>query len=148
MGSTEKTLELLAYKLRVLYPSLEIKTLSPPFRAITPEEDQHMISVINEFETNILFVSLGCPKQELWIAEHKDKIRAAMIGVGAAFEFHAGTVKRAPNWMQKTGLEWFYRLIKEPRRLWKRYFYTNSIFLFEAIKLLVSKSNKNKRSVP
>lgn len=145
LGSTTETLGLLSDKLKNSFPKLKIRTLSPPFRKISPHEDQKIINSINEFKTNILFVSLGCPKQEQWMASHKGIIQAAMIGVGAAFEFHAGTVKRAPHWMQKAGLEWLYRLIKEPRRLWKRYFLTNSIFVFEAIKLTVSKSKNKKR---
>jgi N-acetylglucosaminyldiphosphoundecaprenol N-acetyl-beta-D-mannosaminyltransferase len=82
-------------------------------------------------------VSLGCPKQELWMAAHKGRINAVMIGVGAAFDYHAGTIQRAPLWMQKRGLEWFYRLCSEPRRLWKRYLVTNTQFVFGAICQLV-----------
>ena len=140
LGSTDKTLNILGLKLRSLFPKLDFKTFSPPFRPLTQEEDLEIINMINAFGTNILFVSLGCPKQEQWMEAHKGKINAVMIGVGAAFEFHAGTVSRAPRWMQRSGLEWLYRLLKEPRRLWKRYFLTNSIFIFEALKFLASKS--------
>ncbi len=79
-----------------------------------------------------MFVSLGCPKQELWMAAHRGKINAVMVGVGAAFDYHAGTIKRAPLWMQHHGLEWLHRLYSEPRRLWKRYIVTNSIFIVVA----------------
>lgn len=79
-----------------------------------------------------MWVSLGCPKQEQWMAEHRGSINAVMIGVGAAFDYHAGTIKRAPQWMQLNSLEWLYRLCSEPRRLWKRYLVTNSLFIIYA----------------
>ncbi len=84
---------------------------------------------INHAGVKILFVGLGCPKQEVWIAEHRGKIPAVMVGVGAAFAFHSGTIQQAPAWMQKLGLEWFFRFLQEPRRLWKRYAVTNPRFL-------------------
>ena len=84
----------------------------------------------------IVFVGLGCPKQERWMAEHKGRVQAVMIGVGAAFDFHAGTVSRAPAWMRNNGLEWLHRLGSEPRRLWKRYLVTNTLFVVGAIRQL------------
>jgi N-acetylglucosaminyldiphosphoundecaprenol N-acetyl-beta-D-mannosaminyltransferase len=85
-----------------------------------------------------LFVGIGCPRQEIWMAEHQDRISAVMLGVGAAFNFHSGHVKHAPQWMQIVGLEWLFRLIMEPRRLWKRYFKQNPRFIFLFLKQLLS----------
>ncbi len=89
--------------------------IAPPFRKLTNEEDQEIIQRINDSGTRILFVSLGCPKQEYWIAEHRGKIHAVMVGVGAAFAFHAGEVRQSPSWMQKLGIEWLYRLISRTK---------------------------------
>jgi N-acetylglucosaminyldiphosphoundecaprenol N-acetyl-beta-D-mannosaminyltransferase len=88
-----------------------------------------MVDLINASGASILFIGLGCPKQEQWMAEHRGRIRAVMVGVGAAFDYHAGTLKRAPQWMQQSGLEWLFRFVKEPRRLWRRYLTTNTIFV-------------------
>jgi N-acetylglucosaminyldiphosphoundecaprenol N-acetyl-beta-D-mannosaminyltransferase len=88
---------------------------------------------INASSARILFVGLGCPKQEKWMAEHRGKVNAVMLGVGAAFDFHAGVKSQAPAWMQKIGLEWFYRFATEPRRLWRRYLYNNPRFVFLAL---------------
>lgn len=134
-GSTEKTLELLRNNLLSRYPKLQITGMyAPPFRQLTVKEDEEIIKKINEFGADFLWVGLGAPKQEIWMAEHKDKIQAVMIGVGAGFDFHAGVVKRAPVWMQKCGLEWLYRLSQDPKRLWKRYMVTNSKFIWYMIK--------------
>ena len=84
-------------------------------------------------------MSLGCPKQELWMAAHRGRIDAVMVGVGAAFDYHAGTIQRAPLWMQNAGLEWFYRLVTEPRRLWKRYLVTNTLFIAGAARQLLTR---------
>lgn len=94
----------------------------------------HDIEKINNSGAHIVLVGRGCPRQETWVANHIGKINAVMIAVGAAFDFHAGTVSQAPGWMQDNGLEWIYRLAKEPKRLWKRYLFTNSIFIFLFIK--------------
>ncbi len=134
-GSTDKTLELLKSNLMARYPKLQITGMyAPPFRQLTSEEDEKIVQKINESQADFLWVGLGAPKQEIWMAEHKNGIQAVMIGVGAGFDFHAGTVKRAPVWMQKCGLEWFYRLLKDPKRLWKRYVVTNSKFVWYMIK--------------
>ncbi|WP_432949235.1 WecB/TagA/CpsF family glycosyltransferase [Kribbella sp. CA-253562] len=105
------------------HPSLFVAgTYSPPYRALSPEEDAQIVEKINAAGPDIVWVGLGAPKQERWMAEHRDRLDAAiLIGVGAAFDFHTGRLDRAPVWMQKAGLEWSYRLYKEPRRLWKRY---------------------------
>jgi N-acetylglucosaminyldiphosphoundecaprenol N-acetyl-beta-D-mannosaminyltransferase len=102
---------------------------SPPFRELTEQEELECIERINASGANLVFVVLGCPKQEKWMARMKGKINSVMIGVGGALPVLVGVQKRAPKWMQKAGLEWFYRLKQEPRRLFKRYLVTNSIFL-------------------
>jgi N-acetylglucosaminyldiphosphoundecaprenol N-acetyl-beta-D-mannosaminyltransferase len=129
-GSTPHVLELLQHELCKRFPTLSIAgTESPPFRALTPDEDADIIRRINSSGAGILFVGLGCPKQDHFAADHADTIHAVQVCVGAAFDFHAGTKKMAPAWMQRRGLEWLYRLITEPRRLWRRYLSTNSQFL-------------------
>lgn len=131
-GSSEATLALLERRLREAFPGLRIRKESPPFRTLTAEEDAAAVDRINGSGAGIVFVGLGCPKQERWIAEHRSKINAVMIGVGAAFDFHAGTVQRAPAWMRDNGLEWLHRLASEPGRLWKRYMVTNTLFILGA----------------
>ena len=132
-GNTPATLETLKQKLKQTFAALQIAgSFSPPFRALTEVEDQEIVNLINASGARVVFVSLGCPKQELWMAAHRGRIHAVMIGVGAAFDYHAGTLARAPLWMQMRGLEWLYRLYTEPRRLWKRYLVTNTLFLLGA----------------
>ncbi len=131
-GSTEATLRLLDARLCAAFPTLRVTMESPPFRALTTEEDAAVVSRINTSGAGIVFVGLGCPKQERWMAEHRGRINAVMIGVGAAFDFHAGTVQRAPAWMRDNGLEWLHRLLSEPGRLWKRYLVTNTLFIVGA----------------
>ena len=111
---------------------------SPPFRTLSAQEDQQIVDMINNSGAGVVFVGLGCPKQEKWMAEHRGRINAVMIGVGAAFDYHAGTIQRAPLWMQHSGLEWLHRLCSEPRRLWRRYWSTNSRFIYYAIRQLVT----------
>lgn len=136
-GSTAETLDKLRICLMVAFPALRIAGMeSPPFRPLTAEEDAAAVERINASGAGFVFVGLGCPKQERWMAEHKGRVQAVMIGVGAAFDFHAGTVSRAPAWMREHGLEWLHRLASEPRRLWKRYLVTNSLFVIGAIKQL------------
>jgi len=137
-GSTEETLTSLKLKLLVAFPNLKIAgVISPPYRTLTPDEDAAIIDQINASGAGVVWVSLGCPKQELWMAAHRGRINAVMIGVGAAFDYHAGTIKRAPKWMQDCGLEWFHRLASEPRRLWKRYMVTNTLFVIGAARQLL-----------
>jgi len=115
------------------FPCLEISyAYSPPFRPLTFEEDAEITERINESGTQILFMSLGCPKQENWMAQHKSKLNCVMLGVGASFDFYAGNVKESPEWMGKLGLEWFFRLTQEPKRLWRRYLILNPRFLWLA----------------
>jgi N-acetylglucosaminyldiphosphoundecaprenol N-acetyl-beta-D-mannosaminyltransferase len=110
---------------------------SPPFREPTPEEDDATVRDINSSGARILFVGLGCPKQELWMHKHKGRVQSVMLGVGAAFDFHAGATPQAPPWMQSRGMEWLFRLCMEPRRLWKRYLRHNPRFaIFCILELL------------
>jgi N-acetylglucosaminyldiphosphoundecaprenol N-acetyl-beta-D-mannosaminyltransferase len=113
----------LAIALEHKYPGVAIvDTFSPPYRTLTPEEDEKIISRINAANPDILWVGISTPKQELWMAEHVGKLNVpVLIGVGAAFDFLSGTKKQAPKWMQRSGLEWLFRLATEPRRLWRRY---------------------------
>lgn len=138
-GGKVEVLELLGEKMGQLFPDLKIVyAWSPPFRPLTREEDEAVIQEIERSGVRILFVGLGCPKQERWIGTHRDVIPAVMVGVGAAFDFHAGVIPQAPSWMQRNGLEWLFRLIIEPRRLWRRYFLYNPRFLYLAIKDLIA----------
>ena len=133
-GAAPQTLDLLEQSLLAAFPTLRIcGKRSPPFRVMTAEEDQHDVDLINQSGAGVVWVSLGCPKQELWMARHVGRIQAVMVGVGAAFDFHAGTVQRAPLWMQRSGFEWLHRLASEPRRLWRRYLVTNSQFIAGAL---------------
>ncbi|GLZ88434.1 UDP-N-acetyl-D-mannosaminuronic acid transferase [Metapseudomonas resinovorans] len=139
-GGMPNTLEILQKKLLSEFPGLKIAgAYSPPYRQLTDDEDSAVIKAINDSGAGTVWVSLGCPKQEKWMAEHRGLINAAMIGVGAAFDYHAGTIKRAPLWMQRNGLEWLHRLCSEPRRLWKRYLVTNTLFIFYAGRQLLSR---------
>lgn len=139
-GGQQTTLDILQEKLLEHFPGLQIAgAYSPPFRELTAAEDEAVVQAINASGAGTVWVSLGCPKQEKWMAEHKSKINAVMIGVGAAFDYHAGTIKRAPLWMQQNGLEWLHRLCSEPRRLWRRYFVTNTLFIFYALQQLLLK---------
>ena len=129
-GSTLPVLERMTRVFASRFPALQILyCFSPSFYEISEAEDTAIIEAINASGIHILFVGLGCPKQERWIAEHKGKIQAVMIGVGAAFDFHAGTKHQAPKWMMRLGLEWFFRLSQEPVRLWRRYLYHNPRFV-------------------
>jgi N-acetylglucosaminyldiphosphoundecaprenol N-acetyl-beta-D-mannosaminyltransferase len=128
-GSTVQVVQLLTKRLHAEFPRMEIAyAFSPPFRALTTPEDNDVIKDIATSGARILFVGLGCPKQERWMAARRGKLRAVKLGVGAAFDFLAGTKKQAPSWMQTAGLEWLFRLGSEPRRLWKRYLYHNPRF--------------------
>lgn len=130
-GSSEQTLEMLREKLKEKYPDIAIAGMvSPPFRALSEAEDEAAIQAINESGADIIWVGLGAPKQENWMYEHKDKVNGVMIGVGAGFDYHAGNIKRAPAWMQKMSLEWLYRLMQDPKRLFKRYLVTNTRYLY------------------
>lgn len=129
-GSTQETLDLLRKKIEKRYPGAQIAgMMSPPFRELTPQEDAEIVKEINATKPDFVWVGLGAPKQERWMAAHDGRVNALMVGVGAAFDYEAGNIKRAPKWMQKHNLEWLYRLLQDPKRLFKRYFETNTKFL-------------------
>ncbi len=137
-GGMPETLERLQLRLLDAFPGLRIAgTYSPPFRPLTLEEDAFVVDMINASGAATVWVSLGCPKQEMWMAAHRGRVNSVMVGVGAAFDYHAGTIGRAPKWMQDAGLEWFYRLVSEPRRLWRRYLVTNTLFVIGAARQLL-----------
>lgn len=130
-GSSDELLKEVVGNLKSSYPDIRIEyTYSPPFRPLSSDEDLSVVQRINESDINVLFVGIGCPKQELWMAKHKDQVNCVMLGVGAAFDFIAGSKRHAPRWMQKFGLEWLYRLLSEPKRLWKRYLKQNPRFIY------------------
>lgn len=129
-GGTPESLREFTKFLESKFPSIRIScAISPPFRPLTSEEDNEYTQTITNSGVKILLVGIGCPKQEKWMAAHQGKVQAVMLGVGAAFDFHSGQVKQAPTFMQQAGLEWLFRLIMEPRRLWKRYIYNNPRYI-------------------
>jgi N-acetylglucosaminyldiphosphoundecaprenol N-acetyl-beta-D-mannosaminyltransferase len=134
-GGAEGVAEKLRQTLTKAHLHLHVAgTLSPPFRSLTPDEDQRVIDTINAARPDIVWVGLSTPKQEFWMADHLGRIQApVMIGVGAAFDFLAGTKRQAPRWMQRSGLEWLFRLCSEPRRLWRRYVSIVPSFLILAV---------------
>jgi len=137
-GSTEQTLASLRSAINRAFPYIDVcGMLSPPFHPPSTPEVEAEIAMINHSGANLVFVALGCPKQEKWMAAHRGKINAVMIGVGAAFDFHAGKKSRAPLWWQRHGLEWLYRLGAEPRRLSRRYLVTNTLFVVGFAKQLI-----------
>jgi N-acetylglucosaminyldiphosphoundecaprenol N-acetyl-beta-D-mannosaminyltransferase len=123
--------ELLAERLSARFHGLQVAgAYSPPFRTLTSEEQTHEIRRLNQAEADVIWIGLGAPKQERWMAEHRDALDVPLlVGVGAAFDFHAGLKRQAPPWMQRHGLEWLFRLREEPRRLWHRYLVYNPAFL-------------------
>ncbi len=133
-GSTEETLEKLYHALTEQYPGIQIAGMySPPFRPMTEDEDTAIVERINEVNADFVWVGLGAPKQELWMAAHQGRVAGFMVGVGAGFDYFAGNISRAPEWMQKRNLEWLYRLIQDPKRLFKRYLVTNTKFIWNAM---------------
>ncbi len=130
-GGAEGVPDLLAAKLQQRFPGLQVAGVySPPFRALTSQEDEEIVQMVNQTDPDIVWVGLSTPKQEYWMAAHIDKLSApALIGVGAAFDFHAGVKKQAPRWMQRSGLEWLFRMITEPKRLAPRYLKSNPLFV-------------------
>jgi N-acetylglucosaminyldiphosphoundecaprenol N-acetyl-beta-D-mannosaminyltransferase len=130
LGSSDATLQKIIKRAAQEYPNVQIYTYSPPFKpAFSDEEDESIINAVNAVEPEVLFVGMTAPKQEKWAYHHFGQLRVGHVCcIGAVFDFYAGTVKRAPDWMIHIGLEWFYRLIKEPRRMWRRYLIGNVIF--------------------
>ncbi|MDD6483344.1 MAG: WecB/TagA/CpsF family glycosyltransferase [Clostridiales bacterium] len=133
-GSTDETIEKLYSVLADSYPGIQIAGMySPPFRPMTYDEDKAIIERINETNPDFVWVGLGAPKQEKWMTAHQGRINGLMVGVGAGFDYHAGNIERAPEWMQKSNLEWLYRLLQDPRRLFRRYWHTNMKFIWNAV---------------
>ncbi|MCA1735042.1 MAG: WecB/TagA/CpsF family glycosyltransferase [Actinobacteria bacterium] len=136
-GGSPEELELMAAKLGREYPALKVGyRYSPPFRPLSAEEERDVIDDIGRSGLDILFVGLGCPKQERWMARHRHQLPMVALGVGAGFAFYAGTVRQAPNIIQRAGLEWAFRLLAEPRRLWRRYLRHNPRFVVLAARQL------------
>jgi N-acetylglucosaminyldiphosphoundecaprenol N-acetyl-beta-D-mannosaminyltransferase len=129
-GGAEGVPDRLANRLKRRYPGLRIVgSYSPPFRPLTDEEDKQTVQAINEANPDVVWIGLSTPKQERWMAEHIGRLTApVLVGVGAAFDFHSGLKRQAPRWMQRSGLEWLFRLANEPRRLWRRYLVNNPLF--------------------
>lgn len=133
-GSSRETTDKMVEVIKERYPGVSIVGVyNPPFRPLTEEEDKKVIQKITNARPDFVWVGLGAPKQEIWMAYHQYKIPGLMVGVGAAFDYLAGNILRAPNWMQKANLEWFYRLCQDPKRLFKRYFVTNTSFIWNAV---------------
>jgi N-acetylglucosaminyldiphosphoundecaprenol N-acetyl-beta-D-mannosaminyltransferase len=143
-GSTDEVLKKIEQRMQADFPQAVFAgAISPPFRPLTDEEIKAHISRINESGAHFVLVALGCPKQEKWMAVNYKEINAVLLGLGGAFPVFAGLQKRAPVWMRRSALEWLYRLIQEPGRLFKRYFYTNSYFMTLLMKQLMTRP-KNK----
>jgi N-acetylglucosaminyldiphosphoundecaprenol N-acetyl-beta-D-mannosaminyltransferase len=135
-GGKEGVPELLETRLTQRFPGLEVVgTYSPPFRDLTDDEEEEIARRINDSAPDLVFVGLSTPKQERWASRNLDRLGAnAVLAVGAAFDFHAGLVPQAPPWMQRSGLEWLYRLLREPRRLWRRYLRNNPTFVVAVLR--------------
>ncbi|OJV81850.1 MAG: beta-1,4-N-acetyl- mannosaminyltransferase [Bacteroidia bacterium 44-10] len=136
LGSSETTLNLIKERAQKEFPGLQVYSYSPPYKPqFTEEENKHMVDAVNHVEPDVLFVGMTAPKQEKWAFAHFEQLKAGHICcIGAVFDFYAGTVKRAPSWMVNAGMEWFYRLVREPRRMWKRYLIGNTLFVSEILK--------------
>jgi N-acetylglucosaminyldiphosphoundecaprenol N-acetyl-beta-D-mannosaminyltransferase len=132
MGSTENVLELIKQKVAREYPGIEgVGVFSPPFGDWSDEDNKHIIQVINDFKPDALWVGMTAPKQEKWVSSNRGELNVPIIGsIGAVFDFYAGTHPRAPEWMHKNGLEWLYRLVREPRRMWRRNFVSTPKFIW------------------
>ena len=144
-GGKQEVINAIIVRAKIELPDLYIAyAYSPPFRPLTDEEDAKITSDIRESGAQILFMGLGCPKQENWMAAHKDKLNSVMLGVGASFDFYGGNVKESPEWLGVLGLEWLFRLTQEPKRLWRRYLILNPRFMWLAM-LQLSGIKKFKR---
>jgi N-acetylglucosaminyldiphosphoundecaprenol N-acetyl-beta-D-mannosaminyltransferase len=139
-GSSNEVLARIVTRAIAENPKLRVVgTHSPPYRTLNHEENALVLNHINDSGAGIVFVALGCPKQEQWMSNNKSKVNAVMIGLGGAFPVYATLQSRAPKWMQRYSLEWLYRLIQEPRRLLFRYLYTNSVFVILLLKYKLTK---------
>ena len=133
LGSSDAVLKLIRQRVAEKYPKIEVDTYSPPYKPeFSDEDNEAMISAINHSNPDLLWIGMTAPKQEKWAYQHLDRLEVhCHIGtIGAVFDFFAGTVKRAPECWQKAGMEWLYRLLSEPRRMWRRYFIGNAKFLY------------------
>ena len=142
LGSSQEVLNKILERASAEYPNLKIGCYSPPYKQKFSELDTKlMLDNVNDFDPTTLFIGMTAPKQEIWAYENFKKISAdRLISIGAVFDFYAGTIKRAPKWLINLGLEWLYRLIKEPKRMWKRYLIGNVIFMFSIIREKIIKS--------
>ncbi|HEX6124050.1 MAG TPA: WecB/TagA/CpsF family glycosyltransferase [Pyrinomonadaceae bacterium] len=139
-GGRQEVIDAILERVDRDHPNLRVVyAFSPPFRPLTDEEDSKVVSDINAARPDLLFMGLGCPKQENWMADHKGKVKAVMLGVGASFDFFAGNVRESPAWLGRLGLEWAYRLTQEPRRLWRRYLILNPRFMLLAARQIILK---------
>lgn len=146
-GGAEDVLSQLCERLAGQLPDLRVAyAWSPPFRPLSPEEEEEAVEAINSSGARILFVGLGCPRQEKWMARHRGRIQAVMLGVGAAFDFLAGSKPQAPRVLQNLGFEWLFRLACEPKRLWRRYAYHNPRFLWLFASALMSAPGPSRES--
>ncbi len=140
LGSKPEVLDKICQRLRKEFPVLKIAGVeSPSFRPLNSAPDMNIVHTINACGAGIVFVALGCPKQELWMAQHHQKIQAVMIGVGAVFPVYAGVLPHAPLVIQNAGFEWLFRLVQEPQRLWQRYAQTIPIFIWLSLKQIITK---------
>jgi N-acetylglucosaminyldiphosphoundecaprenol N-acetyl-beta-D-mannosaminyltransferase len=147
-GGAPGVAEKLASRLQARFPGLRVAGVySPPFHALTPEEEEAGVERINAATPDIVWVGMSTPKQERWMSEHRGRLNApVLIGVGAAFDFHAGLKRQAPRWMQQSGLEWLFRLVMEPRRLWRRYLINNPWFLWLVLLQALGKGPRRLKS--
>ena len=138
-GKDDTVLKKLRERLEAEHPGIRIVGMySPPFRPLTAVEDAHIVDEINSLHPDLIWVGIGAPKQELWMQEHRDRIHGAvMLGVGAAFNFYAGTLAKAPHWMEEAGIEWLFRLIREPARLWRRYLIGGMKYMYYSLRWLI-----------
>ena len=144
-GATEETLGKIKKILDEEYPGVQVAGMySPPFRPLTEDEDRQVVEMFNNAKADFLWIGLGAPKQEQFMAEHQGKVSGLMVGVGAGFDFFAGNIKRAPQWMQKCSLEWFYRMLQDPKRLFWRYVRSNTIFIWQ---IFVRKDRKTRKMI-
>ncbi len=137
LGSSERTLQLIKEKAKTIYPNIDVVTYSPPYKPVfTDEDNQKMIEAVNKATPDLLWIGMTAPKQEKWAYQHYNELNVnGHIGtIGAVFDFFAGTVERAPLWWQKHGLEWLFRLLTEPKRMWRRYIIGNTLFLWNVLK--------------
>jgi len=141
LGASSSTLKKIEDRLAKEYPKIEFDGYSPPYKAeFSAEENNEMIAAVNDFQPHVVFVGMTAPKQEKWAYQHKEQLNTNIIvSIGAAFDFYGGTVKRSPKWLQNIGLEWFFRLIQEPKRMWKRCVVTSTLFFYDIFRELIKK---------